>query len=137
MLNGDQPIRKVEANLEVASSSKGKGNQTMINKSKISRPPKVERKRTMKPKVISKSKYFFYSKKWYFKANCKEWKDYLTTKGEGMKFFILEVCLVEDLIDYWVIDLGATNHVCMFLYKGLRRQKILDIKVYHRGPEMG
>ncbi|KAH1056411.1 hypothetical protein J1N35_034476, partial [Gossypium stocksii] len=48
------------------------------NKAKSSGSPKVETKITRKPKDLSKSKCFFYNKKRHFKANCKEWKDYLS-----------------------------------------------------------
>ncbi|KAH1072942.1 hypothetical protein J1N35_025270, partial [Gossypium stocksii] len=72
MLNNGQLVRKVEANIIVISSSKGKGKRTKKDKAKVSGPPKVERKITKKPKDLSKSKCFFYNKKGHFKANCKE-----------------------------------------------------------------
>ncbi|KAK5826060.1 hypothetical protein PVK06_020966 [Gossypium arboreum] len=45
----------------------------------------MERKRTIKPKDLTNSKCFFYSKKWHFKTNCNEWKEYLATKGKGVR----------------------------------------------------
>ncbi|KAK5842801.1 hypothetical protein PVK06_005197 [Gossypium arboreum] len=62
MLNSGQPIRRVEANIDVPSS-KGKGKCAKKGKAKVSRPPQVEMKRTKKPKYLSKSKCFFYNKK--------------------------------------------------------------------------
>ncbi|KAH1114506.1 hypothetical protein J1N35_007884, partial [Gossypium stocksii] len=67
MLNESQPIQRVEANIVVTSSSKGKEKHAKKGKAKVSRPPQVERKRTRKPKYLSKSKCFFYSKKVHFK----------------------------------------------------------------------
>lgn len=58
MLNGSQQARKEETNLAVASSSKGKGKHAKRNKAKSSGPPKMGRKRTKKPKDLSKSKCF-------------------------------------------------------------------------------
>ncbi|KAH1114080.1 hypothetical protein J1N35_007458 [Gossypium stocksii] len=81
VLNDGQSVRKVEANLGVASFIKGSGNIAKRNKTESFRPPKVERKRTKKPKYVYKSNYFFYDKKGHFKANYKEWKGYLANKG--------------------------------------------------------
>ncbi|KAK5819294.1 hypothetical protein PVK06_024272 [Gossypium arboreum] len=80
MLNGSHLAQKAEENLAVAFSSIRKGNHTKRNKTKFFGPPKVESKRTKKPKDLSKC--FFYNKKGNFKANCKKLKDYLVTKGK-------------------------------------------------------
>ncbi|KAK5820476.1 hypothetical protein PVK06_025523 [Gossypium arboreum] len=56
----------------------GREKHTKRNKIKSSRPPKVEKKRTKKPKDISKYK------KARFKANCKERDEHLAIKGIGV-----------------------------------------------------
>ncbi|KAK5845963.1 hypothetical protein PVK06_002223 [Gossypium arboreum] len=63
MLNDSQSVRRVEANIVVASSSKGKEKYAKKGKAKVFGPPQVERKISRKPKYLSKSKCFFYSKK--------------------------------------------------------------------------
>ncbi|KAK5819338.1 hypothetical protein PVK06_024324 [Gossypium arboreum] len=83
MLNDIQSIKKVETNLTVVSSSKGKGKHAKRNKTKPCGPLKMERKRAKKRKDLSKC--FFCNKKRYFKANCEEWKNYLATKGKVFK----------------------------------------------------
>ncbi|KAK5793932.1 hypothetical protein PVK06_035111 [Gossypium arboreum] len=72
ILNDSQPVQRVKVNIIFASSLKGKGKCAKKGKAKVSGPLQVERKRTKKPKDLSKSKCFFCSKKGNFKANCKE-----------------------------------------------------------------
>ncbi|KAH1122149.1 hypothetical protein J1N35_005309 [Gossypium stocksii] len=60
-----------------------KGKRAKKGKSKIFRPLQVERKRSRNPKDLYKFKCFSCNKKGHFKTNCKEWKEYLATKGKG------------------------------------------------------
>ena len=41
--------------------------------------------------------------------------NYISIAEEIGSLNVLEVCLVENYIDRWIIDLGATNHVCYSL----------------------
>ncbi|KAK5824748.1 hypothetical protein PVK06_019532 [Gossypium arboreum] len=109
ILNGSQQIQKVEANLTVASSSKGKGKHAKRNNGKSSGPQKVEKKRTNRPKDLSKPKCFFCNKKGHFKANCKEWNDYLTNKEKFMVLFCIIVLLflVDVISVYFPQDLTS------------------------------
>ncbi|KAH1064322.1 hypothetical protein J1N35_029309 [Gossypium stocksii] len=84
MLNDNQLVRKEKANLVVTSSSKGKGKHTKRNKAKFSRPPKIERKRTKKPKNLSKSKCFFYIKKWHFKKTAKGFEEMKNLRDKNL-----------------------------------------------------
>ncbi|KAH1030721.1 hypothetical protein J1N35_042895 [Gossypium stocksii] len=63
-----------------------KGKHAKKDKTKVSRRLQVERKRTKKPKDLSKSRCFFYSKKEHYKANYKEWKEYLAIKLKATDF---------------------------------------------------
>ncbi|KAH1082764.1 hypothetical protein J1N35_022525, partial [Gossypium stocksii] len=71
-----------EANIVVASSSKGKGKHAKKGQAKVFRPPQMERRRTRKPEDLSKFKCFFYNKKGHFKEMCKEWKEYLQPESK-------------------------------------------------------
>ncbi|KAK5840235.1 hypothetical protein PVK06_009124 [Gossypium arboreum] len=85
MLNDGQLVQRAKANIIITSSLKEKGMQAKKGKTKVSRQPQVKGKRTRKPKDLSKSKCFFYSKKGNLKANCKWWKEYLSIKGKGVR----------------------------------------------------
>ena len=71
----------------------------------------TEKATNKKPKDPKESKCFYYGKIGQFKKACRE---FLSTKGkEGKETFYLKVCLVEESKDTWVINSGATNHVCV------------------------
>ncbi|KAH1097146.1 hypothetical protein J1N35_014067 [Gossypium stocksii] len=116
-----------EPNLDKNTQIEMKGNHAKKGKAKVSRPPKEERNRTRKPKDLSKSKCFFYSKKMHFKGNYKECKEYLAFKGKGIELLMIKPYLVEDLIDHWVIDSESTNHVFVSL-QGFEKTKDLRDK---------
>ena len=61
----------------------------------------------------------------------KEFHDQKANNKDGKKLLYLEVCLVEDLTDSWVIDSEATNLVCTSL-QGFDETKSLENGVCFR-----
>ena len=58
-----------------------------------------------------KGKFFKCGHKGHWKQNCSK-----ATKNPGMgDLLVLEVCLVKNFNDKWIIDSEATNHVCYSL----------------------
>ena len=58
-----------------------------------------------------KGKCFKCRQKGHWKQNCPK-----ATKNPGMgNLLVVEACLVENFNDKWIIDSGATNHVCYSL----------------------
>ena len=112
MLNEGKTGKSGEVNLAVANSSaKGRKKKKQVKKdSTISVPPK--RKIEKKPRDKSKIKCFYCNKKGHYKTDCAEYKAYRASKVNGKELLVLEACLVEDSNNLWVVDSGATNHVC-------------------------
>ncbi|MBA0739240.1 hypothetical protein Gogos_012528, partial [Gossypium gossypioides] len=86
----------------------------------------MDRKKAKKSKDPKKIKCFCCNRKGYFKSNCKEYLDYLVKTDRGMELFVVEACLVEESIDNWVIDSGATNHVCVSLQQFSETRSLRD-----------
>ena len=58
------------------------------------------------------------------RRDCKKFLDRKEANKDGKELLYLEVCLVEDSDDTWVIDSGATNHVC-FSMQGFEETRSL------------
>ena len=115
----------VEANFAEASSSKppsGNGKKKQVAKKESSSVPPNKGK-NKKKRNPNKLKCFHCGKVGHMKKNC---KDYLAVKGKGGEcdLLIVEACLVEESSDNWVIDSGATNHVCVSL-QGFKQTRSL------------
>ena len=111
-------IKGIEVNLtEDGTSSKpsnGKGKKIKQVVSEASSNPSSSGKiKKNKKKNLKKDKCFACGKVGYFKRDCKA---ILPKKVEGGKYLLyIEACLVEEPKETWVIDSGATNHVCVSL----------------------
>ena len=96
-------INFTEGSVKPKGKPKG-GNKNKEKKAVIS----VTKSDTMKK---SKGKCFKCGQKGHWKQNCPK-----ATKKPGMgDLLIVEACLVENFNDKWIIDSGATNHVCYSL----------------------
>ena len=52
----------------------------------------------------------------YWKRNCTKYLFELKNKKKGKyDLLVLEACLVEDDTSTWIVDSGATNHICSSL----------------------
>ena len=65
----------------------------------------------------SKEKCFHYNQDGHWKRNCKKYLDELKqNKKQGKSnLLVRETCLVENDFSSWIIDSGASNHVCVSL----------------------
>ena len=91
----------------------------MKNKSKFKKKANPNQKGNSK-RMGNKDKgnCFHYKKPRHWKRNRKQYLDELKAKKKGKgkcDLLVLETCLVESDISTWVIDSGATNHVCFSL----------------------
>ena len=112
------PVQLMHELESVEQSLKESGN---INFTKGSVKPKGGNKNKEKKAVIPvtksdamkkpKGKCFKCGQKGHWKQNCPK-----ATKRPGMgDLLVVEACLVENVNDKWIIDSGATNHVCYSL----------------------
>ena len=86
---------------------KGKPKGGNKNKKKKAVIPVTKSEAMKKPK----GKCFKCGQKRHWKQNCPK-----ATKKPGMgDLLVVEVCLVENFNDKWIIDSGATNHLCYSL----------------------
>ena len=124
MLKKDSPpkeVHMVDASGSDPSSGKGKKRQKTQSSGV---QPKGKDKKKKKARDPKKLKCFFCGKKGHIKKNC---RDFLAKGGkEGMRdLLVVETCLVEESNDLWVIDSGATNHVCVSL-QGFKETRSLS-----------
>ena len=92
---------------EGSIKTKGKPKGGNKNKKKKAVIPVTKSDAMKKPK----DKYFKCGQKGHWKQNCPK-----ATKKPGMgDLLVVEACLVENFNDKWIIDSGATNHVCYSL----------------------
>ena len=63
-----------------------------------------------------KGKCFRYGVKGHWKRNCNKYLSELKDKKKGKyDLLVSKACLVEDDLSPWIVDSGATNHVCSSL----------------------
>ena len=92
---------------------KNKGIQKKKGKGKGKTPPTTTAKG--KKPVVEKGKCFYCSGDGHWKRNCPK---YLADKKAGKEnqgkydLMVLETCIVENNDSTWILDSGATNHVC-------------------------
>ena len=79
-------------------------------------PTKKETKKVTK----IKGKCFFCGEKGHWKRNCPKSQN----KKEQGNINYLETCFLADSTDSWIIDSGATNHVCNSLQRFQERRKL-------------
>ena len=102
-LTGSDSINFMEGYVKPKGKPEG-GNKNKKNKAVIS----VTKSDAMKK---PKGKCFKCEQKGHWKQNCPK-----ATKKIGMgDLLVVEACLVKNFNDKWIIDLGATNHVCYSL----------------------
>ena len=67
-----------------------------------------------------KRKCFFCGEKRHWKSNCPKSQN----KKEQGNVNYLETCFLVDSTDSWIVDSGATNHVCYSLWGFLERRML-------------
>ena len=123
MLNDGKTMHAGEVNLMVAkTSTKGRPKKKQVKKGP-SASIQPNKKKMKKPRDVSKVKCYFCNKKGHYKTDCAEYKSYRLSRG-NKELLVLEANLVEDSSNLWVIDSGATNHVC-FSKQGFKETKSL------------
>ncbi|KAI3457782.1 hypothetical protein Pfo_014445 [Paulownia fortunei] len=91
------------------SSSKPKGKGGNKRKKSNKKGPQQQAKKA-KSDGKPKGKCFYCGQKGHWKRNCPE---YLASKKQGNgELSFIESCLVVDSTDTWIVDSGATNHIC-------------------------
>ena len=85
-----------------------KAKRTSNNKSKNKKNNSTDKK--------PKGKCFHCGVEGHWKRNCKKYLSELKDKKKGKyDLLVLEACLVDDDSSSWIVDSGATNHVCSSL----------------------
>ena len=120
-----------KANIAEANAVVGKASSSRNKKKRNVRNQKDKKKiQNKKGKVVEpkrKGKCFHCNQDGHWKRNCKKYLDELKQKKKQGKLdlLVMETCLVENDFSSWIIDSGASNHVCISL-KMLESSKDLE-----------
>ena len=80
-----------------------------------------------------KGKCFHCKVKGHWKRNCNKYLSELKDKKKGKyDLLVLEACLVENDLSPWIVDSGATNHVCYSLQMLCSSRELADRDVTMR-----
>ena len=111
---GKTNVAKANALEQKAFSSKKK-RKTFVNKQKGKKRFHKKQRKTVESKL--KGKCFHCNQDGHWKRNCKKYLDELKQKKKQGKLdlLVMETCLVENDFSNWIVDAGASNHVCIFL----------------------
>ena len=91
------------------------------SKSKENKNTKTSKKKT------PKGTCFHCGEDGHWKRNCPKYLADLKEKKKGkFDLLVLEACLVEDNSSSWIVDSGATNHVCFSLQILSSTRKLAD-----------
>ncbi|EXB73693.1 hypothetical protein L484_026856 [Morus notabilis] len=116
-----------KVNVVVAGSS-GKIKRKNQNQGKGKKGKKKRPKNAKGPIQKPKGKCFHCNGEGRRKRNCHKYLEELKKKKEQGKsnLLVLETCLVEGDTSAWIIDSGATNHVCFSLQSVSSYTKLAD-----------
>ena len=106
----------VEANaLERKAFSSKKKRKTFVNKQKGKKRFHKKQRKTVEFKP--KGRCFHCNQNGHWKRNYKKFLDELKQKKKQGKLdlLVMETCLVENDFSNWIVDSGASNHVCISL----------------------
>ena len=80
---------------------------------KAKKVPKSSGKKNNSKDKSPKGKCFHCGVDGHWKRNCAKYLSELKKKNKGKyDLLVLEACLVEDDTSTWIVDSGATNHIC-------------------------
>ena len=92
-----------------------KKRKTFVNKHNGKKKFQKKQRKVVESKP--KGKCFHYIQDGHWKRNCKKYLDELKQKKKQGKLdlLVVETCLVESDFSSWIVNLGASNHVCISL----------------------
>lgn len=107
-----------EANVVEESPSTAKANKKKKKNKKSAKissiPPKPKENKKKGKQKVAKNECYFCDKAGNFK---KDYQEYLSKKGRGNSHLhFIEAYSVDDFKELWVVDSGATNHICVSLH---------------------
>ena len=76
----------------------------------------IQKNKQNKATLKSKGKCFHCNQDDHWKRDCKKYLDELKKNKQGkLDLLVMETCLVENDFSTWIVDSGASNHVCTSL----------------------